>query len=310
MLSVGRVQSQPQLERVNAEPAVQKQTSPQSGLTQTQVAEQGSARLRDMAQEPQSKLHLAKTSVTDTDTDGLNNGKGKGTDSTSSSSGTTTSRTLKPEDMDRILNDYQVEDDEMVEWELTGWKRTLAELAGKDIPDPVKITKTEAGMLDGLGPFGLQSFNNNKNKAVEETSARYGDANGKDPHPGQAAFNDDHADAFRHAYLNALTARDQGQAWATDYWTAHERVPGNDPAREAMDLHNNEVGRRIAAENPGASDEELADLVEKAVANGEMVVIDKNGDLVPSNAITPDQAGHPDPADQPLPGHPQEKQTS
>ncbi|MGP9536472.1 DUF6973 domain-containing protein [Brachybacterium sp. AOP43-C2-M15] len=133
---------------------------------------------------------------------------------------------------------------------------------------------------------------------------------GPDPHPGEAPFNDDHADAFRHAYLNALQSRSFGDDWATGYWTAHERIPNNDPAREAMDLHDNEVGRRIAAENPGVSDAELGDLVEQAVADGEMVVIDQDGGLVPSNSITPEQAGHPDPDAAPMPGHPQERQTS
>lgn len=58
-----------------------------------------------------------------------------------------------------------------------------------------------------------------------------------------------------------------------------------------MDLYNNEVGRRIALENPDASEGDLADLVEQAIADGEMVVIDGEGNLVPSNSIPPEEAG-------------------
>lgn len=240
--------------------------------------------------------------------DGLGNDNAD--DDGSSPSGTQTEHTLTQEDADRIYEEYQVEDDEMTTWELTGIERWLAEKAGVDIPDPLRTTATEAELLDALGPLDMMSFNDAKDHAVEETAARYGDENGQDPHPGDAPFNDDQADAFRHAYLNALHSRDLGSDWTTDFWTGHERIPGNDPAREAMDLHNNEVGRRIAEENPGASDEELADLVERSVADGEMVVIDQDGRLVPSHSITPDQAGHPDPDADPMPGHPQERQMS
>ncbi|WP_146007714.1 MULTISPECIES: hypothetical protein [unclassified Brachybacterium] len=241
--------------------------------------------------------------------DGVGNGNNSGT---SSRTGAAPGDPLTQEDADRILEEYQVEDDDMIDWELTGWQRKLAELAGMDIPDPRRITATEGELLDKLGPLGKKDFADNTDRAFVETEQRYGDSQGNDPHvpEGGAPFNDDHADAFRHAYVNALSARDHGQAWATDYWTAHERIPGNDAAREAMDLYNNEVGRRIAAENPGASDAELADLVEQAVANGEMVVIDSQGNLVPSNAVTAEQTGAPAPGAPEAPGHPQERQTS
>lgn len=228
----------------------------------------------------------------------------------SSPKGRRTDHTLTQEDADRIYEEYQVEDDELTMWELTGYKRWLAEQAGVDIPDPKEMTKTEAELLDKLNPLEMKLFNDVKDQAFDEVSARYGDENGDDPHPGDAPFNDDQADAFRHAYINARNARLFGDDWATDFWTGHERLEINDPAREAMDLYNNEVGRRIAREHPFASNEKIADLVEQAVADGEMVVIDKSGNLVPSNSITPDQAGHPDSDAAPMPGHPQERQTS
>lgn len=261
------------------------------------------------ARPPEVRPAMAANTISDDPDgdDGIGNNNG---DDSSSPTGQVTEHTLTQEDADRIYEQYQVQDDEMTTWELSGWKRWLAEKVGVDIPDPIQATETEAELLDDLNPLDMKSFNDSKDLAVEETAARYGDENGEDPHPGQAPFNDDHADAFRHAYLNALNSRDIGNDWTTDFWTAHERVPTNDPAREAMDLYNNEVGRRIAEENPRASDQELADLVEQAVADGEMVVIDKDGRLVPSNSITPDQAGHSNPNAEPKPGHPQVRQTS
>ncbi|GAA4519180.1 hypothetical protein GCM10023160_02510 [Brachybacterium paraconglomeratum] len=239
--------------------------------------------------------------------DGLGNDNG---DDGSSPTGKQTDHSLTQEDADRIYKEYQVEDDETTMWELTGYKRWLAEKAGVSIPDPMEVTETEAELLDDLDPLEMKIFNDVKDQAFEEVAARYGDENGNDPHPGDAPFNDDQADAFRHAYINARNARLFGDDWATDFWTGHERIEGNDPAREAMDLHNNEVGRRIAREHPFATNGQLTDLVEQSVANGEMVVIDKSGRLVPSNSITPDEAGHPDPGAAPMPGHPQERQTS
>jgi len=66
------------------------------------------------------------------------------------------------------------------------------------------------------------------------------------------------------------------------------------------------VGRRIAAENPSVSNEALADLVEQAVDNGEMLVIDANGDLAWSNDVPLGQCGHPKDDTAPLPGRPRD----
>jgi hypothetical protein len=104
-------------------------------------------------------------------------------------------------------------------------------------------------------------------------------------------------------------ARNIGEDFAHDYGYAHERDPLNPPNREAMDLYNNTVGQRIAANNPFASEEELADLVESAIRNGEMVVLDREGNLAPSNQVQPDETGH-EPDDVPgLPGNDPEWRT-
>ena len=143
------------------------------------------------------------------------------------------------------------------------------------------ITKTEARMLDDLGLSGQLDFSQLKDSAHAQASQRF-------PADGQE---DGHGDAFRHAYWNALMVREYGADWARRFATAHERLPGNPADREAMDLFNNEVGRRIAAAHPDANPDELATLVEQAIRRGGTVVIDGNGDLRYSNEVTPDATG-------------------
>ncbi|MCF4123518.1 hypothetical protein L1785_21350 [Antribacter sp. KLBMP9083] len=203
-----------------------------------------------------------------------------------------------------ILQEYQVAPDEMYVdengnegWKPSGWTVDLADWWNDDVNldevDPVKITKKEAEMLDDLSVFELNTFNDIRDTAFSEGDARFDS-------PDQ---NDDHNDAFRHAYWNALMAREYGQDWAHDYGTAHEQLPYNTaPAREAMDLYNNEVGRRIQEENPGADEAELAGLIEQAVKNGEMVVVGPDGtSLVYSDQITTEETGEAADAD-PIPG--------
>lgn len=185
---------------------------------------------------------------------------------------------VRPDEMDRILRDYQREDDEMTTFRFL-WKSKV-------------VTKSEAEMLDELNPFELRDLDGLANDAFDEADERF-------PSDADAKRNDDHNDAFRHAYWNALMTERFGEDWARDFGTAHEGVPGNEPEREAMDLYNNEVGRRIARDNPDASPEELAQLVEDAVRRGEMVVIDENGNLAPSNTVPEGETGHPKPVPDP-----------
>lgn len=117
---------------------------------------------------------------------------------------------------------------------------------------------------------------------------------------------DGHADAFRHAYWNALLTQRFDEGWTSDFTTAHERRPDNLPHAEAMDLHNNEVGRRIAREHPDADPEELAVLVEQAVRNGEAVVIGPDSNLTYSDQVHPGETSRAPDAPQPLGADPQE----
>lgn len=183
--------------------------------------------------------------------------------------------------LDDILNNYQVGDDEMVEWE-PPWPFSM-------FTDPVKITRTEAQLLNLLSPAKMSDFKDIRDDAFSEAEKRYPPRIPGQPTPEET--NDGHMDAFRHAYWNALMARKYGQDFASKYATAHEGVPGNPADREAMDLHNNEVGRRITQEHPDASPEELANLVQQAVERGDMVVIDGNHELAWSNQVPVGQHG-------------------
>ena len=174
--------------------------------------------------------------------------------------------------LDRILEDYQVDPD----------PDGLVNFFGKT------ITKSEAELLDDIGLLGIKDMYDIQNKAFETAEERF---------EGQDSI-DSHQDAFRHAYWNALMTQRFGEEWAEQYGTAHERLPGNPADREAMDLYNNEVGRKIAVDNPDADPKKLADLVEQAVKDGRMVVIDENGELAYSDDVAEGKTGR---ADDPAP---------
>jgi hypothetical protein len=192
-----------------------------------------------------------------------------------------------------LLEKYQVKTDGTTVWPsgLTGW---LAEQAGFK---KERITEAEAELLDDLqarkGLLGLKEFADLRQDALHVAEGKF---EGK-------GLTDGHADAFRHAYWNALMTQRYGEEWARDFATAHERNPSSHNVPVGMDLHNNEVGRQIAQANPDASPEQLATLVEQAVKDGKMVVIDKNDTLVPSNETNPGETretkNNPWPTDNP-----------
>ena len=152
---------------------------------------------------------------------------------------------------------------------------------------------------DLLPPIGLPTSNVTWSEAIEviesgdpaavwniKTEAENATA-GIFTDTGRPGVTDNHRDAFRHAYLNALLTQRFGKKTAELIATAHERGPDDTPkaARsESMDLHNNQVGRDIAERlGPNASQEDLRRAVEQAVRDGKLVVFDKDkATLVPS----------------------------
>jgi hypothetical protein len=174
-----------------------------------------------------------------------------------------------------LLDRYQVspDPDGTTMWPegAAGW---LAERGGQE---KVNVTIGEARMLDDLrerqGWYGVKEALDIKELAEARAETVFG---------GELNA-DGHANAFRHAYWNALMTQRFGEEWAADFATAHERAPAAHPTPVAMDLYNNEVGRRIAVEHPDADPEELAELVQQAVSDGETVVVDRNQQLTYSN---------------------------
>ena len=168
--------------------------------------------------------------------------------------------------------------------------------------DGREVSASEAAILrelqDKYGVMGLKKFQEIHDEAFTVTDARFASPD----------RNDDHNDAFRHAYWNARLTQEFGEDWTKRFTMAHESIPGNTAAREAMDLYNNEVGRSVAMANPGASPEELANKVQEAVRQGRTVVIGGDGQLDYSDQIKTEDTGQPE--NKTLPGHPQpEKKT-
>ncbi|WP_338664473.1 LysM peptidoglycan-binding domain-containing protein [Pararoseomonas sp. SCSIO 73927] len=186
-------------------------------------------------------------------------------------------------DLGAVLRDNQVQADPggMVEYAPVGGlfgSRTM--------------TATEADMLGGLFPPWKQ---NDVKGIAERASETAAGAFPDNPVPSDVPSgranewqgNDGHRDAMRHALGAALLTKEFGADWAGRFTTAHEGLPEEDQNadREAMDLYNNGVGIRIAEENPDASEEELAGLIQEAIGRGEMVVIGPDHELAWSDGV-------------------------
>jgi hypothetical protein len=153
------------------------------------------------------------------------------------------------------------------------------------------VLSKERDLLKQLWPNELNDIRWARDTARDTANERYPNGNMPKDIKGVSAEGwnntDGHRDAFRHALWGALTAREmdrhrpdgRGTAWAENFLYAHEGRANNNKTQEAMDLYNNNVGFKIYRENPKASPEKLADLVENAVKNGQMVVINKQGNL-------------------------------
>lgn len=211
-----------------------------------------------------------------------------------------------------IQRNYQVAEDRMANWEpKLGGLIPLGVFTGS-----VRLTATEGAMLDGLtrsrGVIGLRAFEGIKNEAQSVSASRVPPAK-VDSMPARVAadinklpagirdqvrngwpLSDGHTDAFRHAFWNARMTQQFGNEWTTQFATAHEAVDtsvNNSAVREAMDLYNNEVGRKIAADNPNASPAGIADKVKAALDRGELVVVNQSGTLSWSNEVAVGQHG-------------------
>jgi hypothetical protein len=190
---------------------------------------------------------------------------------------------------EEILTEYQVVEEEMVEWHPKAGPFTFIELPFY----AQTLTETEASLLDRLGQregmLGLYDFKGIRDQAYDTADDFFPreDAQGN----RVLGAEDGHNDAFRHACWNAMMTSRFGEDFAVSFGTAHEARPGNQASREAMDLFNNALGRRIATQNPDASEAELAELIFDAIENGEAMVIDGSGNLAYSDQVGVGQTG-------------------
>ncbi|MFI1378595.1 DUF6973 domain-containing protein [Embleya sp. NPDC020886] len=175
--------------------------------------------------------------------------------------------------LNEIATQYQVGDQELVDFAPNPIESRIPHLNDRR-------PASEQAMLLELSTEERALYMLIGNQAWEECRKRF---------PGQGEL-EGHADAFRHTYWNALLVRNFGPEWTARYTTAHEMGADPDPLKrtsESMDLFNNEVGRRVAVEANGKSTEELADMVEHAVRNGQTVVVGADGQLTYSDYVPP-----------------------
>ena len=105
------------------------------------------------------------------------------------------------------------------------------------------------------------------------------------------SHSNDCADAFRHAFFNALNTQSCGSLAAEAFGNAHEsEVPPSQINAKNMDLQNNTVGRLFAIANPTATPNELAALICNALSNGQMTMLldpsDFSSPLVPTSGCS------------------------
>lgn len=196
-------------------------------------------------------------------------------------------KALRP-DRDEIMRHYQVKDEKLKP--MGGpWKHIPG--FGSDKPE------SEQKLLTDLSAKDKAMWMLTANQAWQACRERYPVNEQADGHvEGEL---EGHADAFRHAYWNALMVKRFGPEQAEKMATYHEYTPEapdkpNAPTSEAMDLHNNQLGRNIAKANPNASEEELADLIAAAVKEGQTLVMDSDGKLIHSDRVQPGQTYEPE----------------
>ena len=72
---------------------------------------------------------------------------------------------------------------------------------------------------------------------------------------------------------NAVMTDRIGEKKAKKFADAHEQFPNNPVEHMEMDLHNNELGRRIALEYAGQGYDVFSQKIQEAINNGEAKVI-------------------------------------
>lgn len=134
-----------------------------------------------------------------------------------------------------------------------------------------KITRFKRGWLDDLvknklNPKELKLYRQNKRVAFTiALAAKTAGSEAKARYEKKQLFRGN-GDAFRHAYWNALMARDVGNTWALKWGDAHEYgEKNNNGIDRKMDLYNNRKGREA---NDGSNNRNLAAIIRYEVRKG------------------------------------------
>ena len=145
--------------------------------------------------------------------------------------------------------------------------------------DPYDVWKNELNreeknlILDF--PYDAFAIFSNRSNAVEETRSRFEPSDG---------FRNGIADAFRHAFFNALNTQDVGAFKAKLFSDAHESDnPPNLILEEQMDIFNNTVGQKVEIEIPNSSQEKVANWVNSKLVEGKLRYLSPLGRVEPPN---------------------------
>jgi hypothetical protein len=157
-----------------------------------------------------------------------------------------------------------------------------------------KITDRERQLLMQLSPTRRVTAMRIPGEARDVANELYPERLPTEPvdRPRRVPPDNSHANAFVHAYMSARFAQEFGPEWSKAITTAHETANGNRPPSMSMDLFNNDIGRQVAAENPGVDSAVLAMRIRDAIAEGRTVVVDANGSIRYSNTVPVGHTGH------------------
>jgi hypothetical protein len=193
---------------------------------------------------------------------------------------------VQSRDLDKVLHEYQVVEDEMVDWEPV-WP--LSRVPGVD---PVEITLTEADLLDDKWPWEQRRIQQLRDESFGAAEFWFPveDENGDEIR----GVGDGHNDAWRHAYFFGRLSGQFGTEFAYQLGTAHEGKGEHGAVSEAMDLYNNEMGIIIAERNPDLEPGELGFKIAEAINNGDALVVDGEGNLAFSDSVSPGWTGDHD----------------
>lgn len=97
---------------------------------------------------------------------------------------------------------------------------------------------------------------------------------------GKAHHRSNKANAFRHALWNVLICQktlkitkndEKSEFWAKKVTDLYEKVTNNDPLDQAMDLHNNNIGRVVFRSKTFKNDTEIINFLQNMAENAQKV---------------------------------------